>query len=97
MIRITTLFLNMLVSYQAWMLTQNLEEVIPKLLDAVLIRNKNFRIHITDSKALVHFIMISNNMMLLDLLFSEVTARKLCFLLILQFMKNGALVFVKLI
>jgi hypothetical protein len=79
------------------MLIQNLGELIQKLLDAVLIKNKVFRIHLTDSKVLANFMMISNNMMLLDLLFSGVTVRKLFFLLILHMKKNGVLLFVKLI
>ena len=79
------------------MLIQNFEGLIQKLLDVVLIRNKVFRIHLTDSKVLANFTMISNSMMSLDLLFSEVMARKLCSLLILHMKKNGALVFVKLI
>lgn len=97
LIRKTTLFQNMLVLFLVWTLIQNLEELIRKLQDAVLIKNKVFRIHLTDSKVQVNFMMISNSMMLLDLLFSEVMGRKLYFLLILPIKKNGVQVFVKLI
>jgi len=95
--RKTTLFLNMLVSFLVWTLIQNLVEFIQKLLDAVLIKNKVFRIHLTDSKVLVNFMMINNSMILLDLLFSGVMERKLYFLLILHIKRNGVLVFAKLI
>ena len=79
------------------MLIQNLEELIQKLLDAVLIKNKGFKIRLTDSKVLANFMMTSNSMMLLDLLFSGVMARKLYSLLILHMKNNGVLAFVKLI
>jgi hypothetical protein len=74
---------------------QSLEELIQKLQDAVLIKNKVFRIHLTDSKVLANFMMISNSMMLLDQLFSEVMAKKLYFLLTQHMKKNGVHLFVK--
>lgn len=87
----------MLVSFLAWMPIQNLEELILKLLVAVLIKNKIFKVHSTDSKVLENFMMISNSMMLLGQLSSEVMAKRLCFLLILHMKNNGVLLFEKLI